>query len=35
MSKLPKTRQDLIDMYIKSLEEGNIPWEQMWKTYIP
>ena len=35
MSKLPKIRQELIDMYIKSLEEGNIPWEQMWKTSIP
>ena len=35
MTKLPKTRQELIDMYIKSLEEGNIPWEQMWKTSIP
>lgn len=35
MNKLLKNRQDLIDMYIKSLEEGNIPWEQMWKTSIP
>lgn len=35
MNKLPKNRQDLIDMYIKNLEEGNIPWEQMWKTSIP
>ena len=35
MSKLPKTRQELIDMYIKSLEEGEIPWEKMWKTSIP
>ena len=22
-------------MYLKSLEEGQIPWEQMWKTSIP
>lgn len=35
MRKSLKTRQDLINMYIESLEEGNIPWKQMWKTSIP
>lgn len=35
MSKIPKTREDLVEMYIKSLEEGEIPWEQMWKTSVP
>ncbi len=30
-----KARNNLIDMYIKSLEEGNIPWEKMWKTSTP
>lgn len=30
-----KARNKLIDMYIKSLEEGNIPWEKMWKTSAP
>lgn len=35
VNKLPKTRQDLINEYIKCLEEGNIPWEKMWMTNIP
>ena len=35
MIKLPKTRQELVDMYIECLEEGKIPWEKMWKTSIP
>lgn len=30
-----KARQSLIDMYIKSLEEGDIPFHQMWKTKSP
>lgn len=30
-----KARKNLIDMYIKSLNEGKIPWEQMWKTSAP
>lgn len=30
-----KARNKLIGMYIKSLEEGNIPWEKMWKTSAP
>ena len=29
MIKLPKTRQELVDMYIECLEEGKIPWEKM------
>lgn len=35
MSSIPKTREDLTEMFIKSLEEGNIPWRQMWKTSTP
>lgn len=35
MNKIPKTREDLTEMFIKSLEEGEIPWEKMWKTSIP
>lgn len=35
MSKIPKTREDLVEMYVKSLEEGEIPWQQMWKTSTP
>lgn len=35
MSKLQKTREDLIQMFIQCLEEGNVPWEQMWKTSVP
>jgi len=30
-----KARDELVKMYIKSLEEGTIPWEKMWKTSIP
>ena len=30
-----KARQTLIDMYVKSLEEGEIPWEKMWTTKQP
>lgn len=35
MSKLPRTREDLAEMFINSLEEGEIPWEKMWKTSSP
>ncbi len=35
MNKLPKTRQELVDAYIKSLEEGDLIWEQMWQTFQP
>ena len=35
MSDYQKARKNLIDMYIKSLEEGIIPWHQMWKTSVP
>lgn len=35
MKDYHKARQNLIDMYIKSLDEGKIPWEQMWKTSAP
>lgn len=35
MTEYQKARKNLIDMYIKSLEQGQIPWEQMWKTSIP
>lgn len=35
MSKYSKARQDLIDMYVKSLEENEIPWEKMWNTSQP
>ena len=35
IKKLPKNRQDLIDMYLKSLEENTIPWSKMWKTSVP
>lgn len=30
-----RAKQKLIDMYIKSLEEGNIPWEKMWMSSAP
>ena len=35
MANYSKTRQNLIDMYVKSLEEEVIPWEQMWMTKQP
>lgn len=35
MNNINKARQNLIDMYVKSLEEGEIPWEKMWKTKQP
>ena len=35
MNNINKARQNLIDMYVKSLEEGEIPWEKMWKTRQP
>lgn len=35
MANYQKTRKELIDMYVKSLEEGEIPWEKMWKTSLP
>lgn len=35
MGKLPRTREDLAKMFINSLEEGDIPWEKMWKTSSP
>lgn len=35
MTKITKARQNLIDMYVKSLDEGEIPWEKMWKTKQP
>lgn len=35
MNKINKAKQKLIDMYIKSLEEGEIPWEKMWRTKQP
>ena len=35
MSDYQKARKNLIDMYIKSLEEGIIPLHQMWKTSVP
>lgn len=34
-NNLSKTRKELVDMYIKSLEEEILPWEQMWKTSVP
>ena len=34
-NKLSKTRRELVDMYIKCLEDDVIPWEQMWKTSVP
>ena len=30
MNNTSKARKNLIDMYVKSLEEGQIPWEKMW-----
>ena len=35
MSNYYKAKDKLIKMYIKSLEEGNIPWEKMWTTSTP
>ena len=35
LSSLSKTRKELVDMYIKCLEDDSIPWEKMWKTSIP
>lgn len=35
MSSYFKARDELVKMYIKSLEEGKIPWEKMWQTSIP
>ena len=35
MNNINKARQTLIDMYVKSLEEGEIPWERMWATKQP
>lgn len=35
INNLSKTRKELVDMYIKCLEEDTIPWKQMWKTSIP
>lgn len=35
MAKYNKARQNLIDMYIKSLEEDEIPFEKMWMTKQP
>lgn len=35
MNNLSKTRKELVDMYIKSLEEDTIPWQKMWKTSTP
>jgi len=35
MNNINKARQTLIDMYVKSLEEGEIPWEKMWTTKQP
>lgn len=35
MANYNKARDELIKMYINSLEEGKIPWEKMWKTNIP
>lgn len=35
MNNTSKARKNLIDMYVKSLEEGQIPWEKMWKTRQP
>jgi len=33
--KSSKTREELIKLYINSLEEGIIPWEKMWETSEP
>lgn len=35
MGSYYKARDELVKMYIKSLEEGIIPWEKMWQTSIP
>ena len=35
MSSYFKARDELVKMYINSLEEGIIPWEKMWQTNIP
>ena len=35
MSSYFKARDELVKMYVKSLEEGKIPWEKMWQTSIP
>lgn len=35
MSSYFKARDELVKMYVKSLEEGKIPWEKMWQTSTP
>lgn len=35
MSSYFKARDELVKMYVESLEEGKIPWEKMWQTSIP
>ncbi|MBQ3020777.1 MAG: DUF1738 domain-containing protein [Bacilli bacterium] len=35
MNSYYKAKDKLVKMYIKSLEEGNIPWEKMWTTSAP
>lgn len=35
MANYNKARDELVKMYVNSLEEGIIPWEKMWKTKTP
>lgn len=35
MAKISKARQNLIDMYLKSLKEDIVPWEQEWASKQP
>lgn len=32
MIRISKARQKLIDLYIKALEEEDIPWRRCWKN---
>lgn len=33
--KMNKTRQELADMFINSLQEGKLPWRACWKITVP
>lgn len=35
MSKYNKAREELVKMYIESLEQGEIPWHKTWKLRTP
>ena len=35
MSKYNKAREELVNMYLNSLEEGEIPWYKTWNIKAP